>query len=90
MRDLNVPLFQSWFEADLELAHYCKKNNCFAVLGRDSDFFIMDIPRYISLNLFYWKSDQIEAVIFEPENIAYQLGLQPQVTPQKNEQQVKS
>ena len=49
-----VPVYYTPGEADREMARHCRDTGCAAILGKDSDFFVLPVPFYLvldSLNL---------------------------------------
>jgi hypothetical protein len=58
-----VKVLTSVGEADREIAEYCITNNCYGVLGLDSDFVIFNIPRYLLLNTLVLKRSKKPTVM---------------------------
>lgn len=82
LKKLNVLLFQSPFEADVEISSYCKKNHYFGVLGRDSDFYIFDVPTYVPFHSLFWdKDDILFAKLFSPSQIAQNFNITIELLP---------
>lgn len=47
MEQLGVKCVGALGEADRFIAHYCRANNVYALVSEDSDFFVLDVDRYI-------------------------------------------
>lgn len=62
-------------EADRELAAYCIENKCFGVLGFDSDFFLFDLPRYLSSDSLIITEDEFSVISYEKDKVLQALGL---------------
>ena len=63
-------------EADRELAAYCMENNCFGVLGFDSDFFLFDLPRYLSSESLVITDEEFRVTSYEKDKVLRTLGLE--------------
>ena len=63
-------------EADREIAAYCMENNCFGVLGFDSDFYLFDLPRYLSSESLTITPEAFTAISYEKDKVLRVLGLE--------------
>ena len=84
----SVEMVQCQQEADHEIAKFAKEPKCYAVLARDTDFLMFDIPRYIpfsKLDICFLESQQspkhsiLQAKIYSSNQLANFLGFSTRV-----------
>ncbi|XP_034230275.1 constitutive coactivator of peroxisome proliferator-activated receptor gamma-like isoform X2 [Thrips palmi] len=69
----NQEVLVSIGEQDVEMARYCRRHECFALLARDTDFVAMDTAHYF-LSVAHLRPD-LTTVHFDRDAIARQMGL---------------
>jgi hypothetical protein len=57
-----IVVHQMEYEADLEVARFCSKEQHYAVLANDTDYFIFDIPAYIPMSSLEITNNNVTAV----------------------------
>lgn len=76
-----VTIFHSKFEADLQIANYCVQEDCYAVVGKDSDYLILG-TRYIPFDrIFLNSSSSLEVEVYQPDVVCQVLGIKFELLP---------
>eukprot|EP00966_Prymnesium_polylepis_P158477 3663452-Prymnesium_polylepis.1 len=75
-RDVGCEVFFTAGEADREMAQYCcAQAACFAVLGKDSDFFVLPVPRYLVLDSLELRSSPPTVACYDRAAVVSTLDL---------------
>jgi hypothetical protein len=81
LRSLGVDVINSLGEADKEIAKYCISNNCYGVLGNDSDYLIYPIPHYFTTKDIHVGEKKVDMVCHDREKLCRFLRISPHQMP---------
>ncbi|KAL1527971.1 hypothetical protein AB1Y20_009342 [Prymnesium parvum] len=74
-RDIGCEVFFTTGEADREMAQYCISHNCIAVLGHDSDFFVLPVPHYLVLGSLQLQASPPTVTCYNRQAVVSTLNL---------------
>eukprot|EP00937_MAST-01D_sp_MAST-1D-sp2_P004564 g4564.t1 len=77
LKSLGCRVYNSIGEADGALAAFCARHRCYGVLGQDSDFVVLRVTRYLSLETCRVGKAAIDVVSYSADRVARALGLPP-------------
>ncbi|XP_071997204.1 constitutive coactivator of peroxisome proliferator-activated receptor gamma isoform X3 [Engystomops pustulosus] len=79
LKTLGQEVICSRVEGDYEIADYALKNNCFGILGEDSDYLIFNTVPYFSVNKL--QLNRLVTMMYSRESFCGELGLRLQDLP---------
>ncbi|XP_070577921.1 constitutive coactivator of peroxisome proliferator-activated receptor gamma-like [Ptychodera flava] len=80
LKSLGVTVVNSLVEADLEIAEYCKNNECFGIVSGDTDHLIFNVANVFDIATFDTKST-LSAAVYDVPKICKFLGIKPHLLP---------
>ena len=81
MAALLTAVFYTAGEADREIAAHCRREGYAAVLGKDSDFFVLDVPVYLVLDTLRLDTSPPICAAYQREDVLNVLGLTNPMVP---------